>query len=386
MLVGEDRVVRQAQLLGALDLGIPVGALDQAAHEAQPVPARQPNDVLDQRQRARLVGLQRQAEAAPLRKVLRHLRRQRLEHVERQLQPVHLLGVDRQPDVGARSPLAQAPDPRHQLAHHPGMLRRLVARVQRAQFDGNPVFLLDSQRRMVRRCYFLNSILVARQVLQCIRIGAGALAQHVIAVAEIRLPAACAFGLGHAFLDGLAQHELAAQQLHGTQRGGHHGARAQPRHQARLLRGLPGAGGARQEFLGQGNRTGRQPGQGGIACGVEVGAAQLVRRQGNGGFCIGHTQQGFRQAHQGQAFGAGNRVFLEQAVHRPEGRRLVAHGLHPRCGHAGGRDPVQRAVQRGQAVGHDLGLRAIGKGQAVEFWALSVLLALLGAARRGGGG
>jgi hypothetical protein len=56
-----------------------------------------------------------------------------------------------------------------------------------------------------------------------------------------------------------------------------------------------------------------------VACGIEVGAAQLVRRQGNGGFCIGHTQQGFRQAHQGQAFGAGNRVFLEQAVHRPEG-------------------------------------------------------------------
>ena len=245
------------------------------------------------------------------------------------------------------------------------MLRRLVARVQRAQFDGNPVFLLDSQRRMVRRCYFFNSILVARQVLQCIRIGAGAFAQHVIAVAEIRLPAARAIGLGHAFLNGLAQHELAAQQLHGTQRGGHHGARAQPRHEARLLRGLSTSGGARQEFLGQGNRTGRQPGQRGIACGIEVGAAQLVRRQGNGGFCIGHTQQGFRQAHQGQAFGAGNRVFLEQAVHRPEGRRLVAHGLHPRCGHAGGRDPVQRAVQRGQAVGHDLGLRAIGKGQAI---------------------
>ena len=295
--------------------------------------------------------------------VLRHLRGQCLEHVERQLQPVHLLGVDGQADVGARSLFAQAPDPRHQLAQHPGVLRGLVTRVQGAQLDGNPVFSLDSQRRPVAGSYLCDSVLVAREIVQRICIGARAFAQHVIAVTEIRLPAARAIGLGHAFLDGLAEHELAAQQLHGAQRGRHHGAGAQARHQAGRL--AAGAFGARQELLGQGDGAGRQPRQRRIPGGIEVRAAELVGRQRDGGLGVGHAQQGLGQAHQCQSLGAGDRVFLEQAVHRPERRRVVTHRLNPGRRHAGRGRPVQGAVQHGQALGHTVGLGAVGKGQPV---------------------
>ena len=41
VLVREYRVARQAQLLRTLDLGIPIGALDQAAHQAHAVAPRQ---------------------------------------------------------------------------------------------------------------------------------------------------------------------------------------------------------------------------------------------------------------------------------------------------------------------------------------------------------
>ena len=108
VLVREHRVARQPQLLRALDLAVPVGALDQPHHEAQAVRARDARHLVDDLQRARLVGLHRQAEAAPLRVRAAHVRGQRLEHLQRQLQPIALLGVDREVDVGARGQLARA--------------------------------------------------------------------------------------------------------------------------------------------------------------------------------------------------------------------------------------------------------------------------------------
>ena len=83
VLVGEHRVVRQAELLGAFDLRVPVRAFDQAAHQAHLVFARQRGNVRHQLQRPALVGLQRQAQAAPLRVVLGHARYQHLQHFER---------------------------------------------------------------------------------------------------------------------------------------------------------------------------------------------------------------------------------------------------------------------------------------------------------------
>jgi hypothetical protein len=56
---------------------------------------------------------------------------------------------------------------------------------------------------------------------------------------------------------------------------------------------------------------------------VEVGPAQLVGRQRDGGLGIGHTQQGFGQPHQRQALGAGDRVFAQQRLHGPERRRVA---------------------------------------------------------------
>ena len=106
-----------------------------------------------------------------------------------------------------------------------------------------------------------------------------------------------------------------------------------------------------------------RPGGDATGC-VKVGATQLVGGECDGGFGVGHTQQGFGQAHQCQALGAADGVFLEQAFHGPEGRGVVAHGLHPGRGHARGGMPVEPAIELGQAVDDGLGLGAVGGGQA----------------------
>jgi hypothetical protein len=186
---------------------------------------------------------------------------------------------------------------------------------------------------------------VAGLVALGIGLGAGALAQHVVGKAQLRLGLALLVGLGLGLLDGAAQHELPAQQLDGAHRGRHHAARAQPGQQA--------AGFARlgQELLRHGQRGGRQAGQHAAAAvtGAEVGPAELVGRQGHRGLHIGHPQQGLGQAHQGQALGAGDGVLAQQRLHGPEGRRVGAHRLHPGRGRDG-RRPVQAFTQPGPAA------------------------------------
>ena len=146
VLVGEHRVVRQAQLLGAFDLGVPIGAFDQTAHQAYLVFAGQRGDVGDQLQRAGLIGLHSQAKTAPIGVVLGHFGHQHLKQLQRQLQPIHLFGVHRQVDVGGRRALAQAPHAGNQLGHDPRAVGIFITRVQCAQFDGYTIIFLHSPR------------------------------------------------------------------------------------------------------------------------------------------------------------------------------------------------------------------------------------------------
>ena len=91
-LAREDRIVRQPALLRPLDLGIPVGALDEAHHHAPAVRPAELVDVVDHGARALLIGLDGQPEAVPAGQ--RRIGEGRVDDVERQLQPVGLLGID----------------------------------------------------------------------------------------------------------------------------------------------------------------------------------------------------------------------------------------------------------------------------------------------------
>ena len=121
--------------------------------------------MVDEFQRAALVGLQGQAEALPLGLLLGNARRQRFEHLQREFQPVHFLGVDVQVDVGAGGLLAQRPDRGHQLGQHPFALRIFIPRVQRAQLDGDSVVLLGCALLLGIIRYEFNSIAVALEIV-----------------------------------------------------------------------------------------------------------------------------------------------------------------------------------------------------------------------------
>ncbi len=96
-LAGEDGIVGQSALLGALDLGVPIGALDQPHHEAAAEPARGFVEPIDHRRGALEIGLHRDPEAFPA--TQRRVGEHRPDDVEGQLEPVGLLGVDGEIEV-----------------------------------------------------------------------------------------------------------------------------------------------------------------------------------------------------------------------------------------------------------------------------------------------
>ena len=177
--------------------------------------------------------------------------------------------------------------------------------------------------------------------------------------------AALAVGLAHGLVDVAPEHKLAPQQLDGAHRRRHNGAGAQALQQAGFGGGGAVALAGRQPVFGQGDGLGGQLGQHRVFPFTgELGMAELVGGEGDGGFGIRHAQQGFGQTHQGETFGAGNRVFLEQAFHGPERRRVGAHLLHPRRGphhHAGPR----QALQAPERLRQRRRLRLIGKRQTL---------------------
>lgn len=257
--------------------------------------------------------------------------------------------------------LAQQPHARHQLAQHAVALRVLVARMQRAELDRDTVVALGRGGGIGALGDRGDGAGVALEVAQRVLVGARALAEHVVAEAQGGLLAVRGTGFVHRLGDGLAQHELPAQQLHRAQRGGDHGARTEPGHQAGRMVGLG------QEALRHRDRGRRQARQRGIGRALEIGAPELVGRERDGGLGIGHAQQRLGQAHQREALGARDRVFAQQALHGPERRRMVAHRLHPGRGNGRGRGPVERTLEQGESMGDDLGLGSVGVGQAHVF-------------------
>ena len=147
LLVREHRVALEARFLRALDLAVPVRALDQAHHELQLSRTRDARHLVDDLEHARLVRLHRQAEAAPARRVLLHVGRQCIEHLQRELEAIALLGVDGEVDVGRGGEVEQRRQARHQLGHHARVVRVFVARVQRRQLDRDAVAFECTVRR-----------------------------------------------------------------------------------------------------------------------------------------------------------------------------------------------------------------------------------------------
>ena len=138
-LAGEHGVVGKPALLRALHLGVPVGTLHQAHHQAAIERTRGIVHPVDHRGRALLIGLHRKPEAVPTGE--RGIGQHRADHVERQFEPVRLLGVDGEIEIMLLRLAGKLEHARVQLAQHAVMRGRLIARMQRGQFhrDAGPV-------------------------------------------------------------------------------------------------------------------------------------------------------------------------------------------------------------------------------------------------------
>ncbi len=93
-LAGEHRIVVEAALLRALDLGVPVGALDKPHHHPPVQRPRELISVADHVVRALLVGLNGKPKTVPAPK--RSIAERGRDHLQRQLQPIGFLGIYRE--------------------------------------------------------------------------------------------------------------------------------------------------------------------------------------------------------------------------------------------------------------------------------------------------
>ena len=322
-LAGEDGVVVEPALLGALDLGVPIRALDETHHETAVEPPGEVRQKIDHDGRALLVGLDREPEAAPAGQ--RRSGECGGDHVERQFEAVRLLGVDGEIQVISLGGRGEFDDARHEFAHDARAAHRLVAGVEGRELDrdAGPV----GQGGVAGRpADGLNGSGVGVEVARRVRGRARALAQHVEGVAVE--PPSAGVGAAERVRDRLAEHEMVAHDAHGLTGGG-----AQGRHAEAFGERFQEALG-RLARLDDPRRDAKRPGGGVDEKSVrrrgmvdEVPLAELVLDQPVGGGGVRYAQQRLGQDHEGEALLGGERVLAQHVLDAAKPAPLFADRL-----------------------------------------------------------
>ncbi len=322
-LAGVNRVVSQPIDLGALDFAVPVGALDQTDHEAPAMLAGQGDQPVDHGRTALLVGLHDKAHAVPAGQL--GIGCQGGKKVERQFQPIRLLGVDIDPDVVAAGQLHQVFQARQQLRHDAFALRPDIARMQRRELDrdARPGLHATAVRRLADG---VNGRAVGLTVALGIGSGERGLAQHVEGVAiTARLVVQAA---RQRRVDILAHDKLLAEEAHGEIDAFADQRLTAPRQhlaQGRAERTVRMRG---HQLAGQHQPPGRGiHEQRGTAAQVRfpVAMADFVANQTVDRRAVRNPQQGFGEAHQGDAFLAGQGELVHQVIDAARCAALAAH-------------------------------------------------------------
>ena len=275
---------------------------------------------------ALLVGLDDDADAVPAGEL--GVAGHGLDQVERQLEPVGLLGIDVEPDVPAAGEQEQRLQARQQLGHDAAVLGAAVARVQGRKLHRDAGAGIDAPAP-ARRADGVDRGLVGIIVTAGVGSGHRRLAQHV--VGEAIAPGLARGGALQCVLDGLAGDELLAQHAHGeVDRGADHGlAAARDQAGERGRQALLAGGG--DQLAGDHQAPGRGVDEDRRALaemGAPVAPGELVADQPVGRGGVGHAQQRLGQAHQGDALLAGERELLHQRVDAAGAGALAAHLAH----------------------------------------------------------
>ncbi len=182
----EHRIAREAEHLRALDLGVPVRALDQPDRDARARCAGERDEPVDDRARTLLVGLDREAQPHPAGQ--RRIAAQPGEDLERQLEAIGFLRVDGEPDADALRQHSERRHRRDELVENAARLRELVARVQRRELDRDRGLHPRRRSAVGDRCADRRDrIGIGVRVASRVRGRVRRLAQHVERVARIRM-------------------------------------------------------------------------------------------------------------------------------------------------------------------------------------------------------
>ena len=364
-LAREHRKTLEPLLLGAFDLRVPIGSLDQPNRQPPPLDPGQGGEPVDQRRRPLLVGLNRQAEPLPAGQF--RVGEHRFDHVEGDLQPVRLLGIDAHADAGGLGPYRQIPDPRDQFADEPPTLGELEAGMQRRQLDRDPRTVDESPSRALAADGG-DGVLVGVEVALGVTPGMGRLAQHIVGMAiAVGLVFA---GAVESLVDGASHDELAAHDPHRLDhRLADHrfaASRDQPAQERsriadpRLLHA--------NDPAGEHQRPGRGIDEQRLAAAqvpIPPGVADLVGDQFIGRLRIGDPQKRLRQAHQHHPFLAGQVVFVHEGVEPARALRTVTNSLDEGR-RPGGDSPARRDAGIGLGDQRFDAGRFVGEGRGLD--------------------
>ncbi len=295
-LAREHRIIGEAALLRALHLCVPIGAFDEADHEAPTMRFGERRDMIDHRGGALLIGLNGETKAIPAGE--RRIGDDRVDDIERQLEAIGLLGVDGEDQIVTLGEAREREQARREFAQHALARQRLEARMQRGELDGD-ARPLGKRARSGLRAYGRDRCGVGREVALGVRAAARALAQHIEGIA----PAARVIreGARERFVDRFAEHEMTAHQLHRLPRGATQRRHAEP---PRCLRDEPARRLLRGENLRrQSEREGRRLHQqriGGGRVAIEGADGQLVDDEQIERRIVRNAQERFGERHQRQ--------------------------------------------------------------------------------------
>ena len=336
-LAREHRIAGQAIDLCALDLGIPVRALDQPHRHLAFGPARGVDHHIEHERRAFLIRLHRQAIAVPA--LQRRVDERAQDHVQRQFQPIGFLGIDGETDRLRLGEPGQFQHARRQLGKHPRALAQFVAWMQCRELDRDRGRVDPFGRS--GRCFAhatgnaradrQDRLAVGLEIARGIGRREGCFAEHVERIAIGRIVAlvrAC-----KCVLDAATQHELVAHDPHRLAHGhaDHRLAGAPDQALERAADTAPGGGAQTDQLAGQQQAPTGGVDQHRIALAqmrFPVGLAKLVANELVGGGLIGDPQQRLGHAHQQHAFLTGQVVLAHEGIDHALVGDAGSHALH----------------------------------------------------------
>ncbi len=212
--------------------GVPIGALDETNCDAAVQLLGQHVEPVNHERGTVAIGLHDHAEAIPA--LERRIGQDLFNDIEGQIKTIHFLGIDVEAHVGRAGQQGETEGARGQLGENAFLLAHFIARVQGGELDRDAGVLVDRIRLAEGRKRG-DRIGIGEVILAGVIVGAGRFAKHVIGIGVTLL--LHALGAVGGPLDVGAEHELAAELLHGLSHGGanHRLAHALDRMPCRVL-------------------------------------------------------------------------------------------------------------------------------------------------------